>query len=1305
MAIDPASVLRPILTVDRTFKDGRFKIYRKFHCPYKTCVDCFYTNRQYFAHCDSCHICNKCFLVLESLNGHVCNLNQTGQGAEANSKLVVKSGKFAVGKNIYRNTLLTFIHNFKKVFASFSDAFEYLYEDIELIIKQCIEQKKAIKVSFTIGTTLIDMKSEKVREFRFFSPFQRHFNSNFIMSSVMASADYLISSLNVFNQEESGMRLNSINFMEIRIASYNPIRPKGFIPLPNQLSSKYFINVKSTDSRCFAYSVLAAIKHDSLRLTDHPSLIYEEASKSQKQKFKRLYENQSTYISMLAEVIISGEINFKGFLDECKAEELSEFEKLNPEISITVFTNEGKNLIPHRVTEKLKPHHIDLLLLKRPKITKSSPLPSVDDTVEFDYHFCWIKDLPAVVGKRHHNRSLLCNYCFKAIGSDDALRNHLEICNFINAQRITFPTEDTYEFKKLHMYENIPFKIFFSFQYYMEPNQSDCSTLNSAMNIKSNLIVFSYTVVVVGPMNGRHDEFIKQYHYDKEKPMDHFFSLIFRLSNKIESIVKSTNVPIKLTSLENLHHQLAIHCSLCHGEFSIDLTKHKDHDHFTGQFRRTICQPCNQGIRVASKPIVIGHGINNLELHTILKHLKPDLVKRAKIICKSHEEILSLSLDGIRFLDSQLFLNAELESLVHRQWAGRGVDDFSERFPIFYSAMKPSIFLPYLFRKLWFPTKYFDSPAKANQKNLPSDVEEYIDLITGNVGSAEDVEMTRYIFNKFNCKTIAEFNCLASVSKLYLLADVVVSFVNYAMEHFSLSPLRSISLSSYAYDACMSSLESGFQYIKDYEKIKFIMDSVVAGPAVTSTRFIRSNCERLKGTWNGISNDRAHCLSIDQNSMYPYCLMGNLPFSDYEWMTQKELDSLDFKTLTEDDETGYLISCSIKYPRRLHNRDKDLPFCVSKRRVMKAELSEQQQEVWDLLKDSMSDPFSNEKIIMDLHDKSAYTAYGTTLKYYESMGIIIESRIKGLKFKQRPFLRAFFENVLHMRNLAQSQRDEVFQLFLKSLLCRIFGIMLSNTSKYTEAIVCLNRTDALNYLSRHNFLNYTIINPDTEVVLFHMRRNTLHYRYPLLCSAVALNKAKVELYKQWVNIRELFPGAKHCFTDTDSIAALIPDPDNNYFQKLKMLPKMDFSTIHPMHCLYNTNHQNTPGFWKVVHMDVIEIVAPRPKAYSMLIACEKCQQWTESSCLCLMKKRASGIPRPELLKLTHEFFKESVFNNNISQIESTRLRSLNHELVMVQSTTTGFQSLNIGRFLMKDNIHSLPFGHFTLQSMPDLVPI
>lgn len=274
VALNPCCCLRPILEVKRIFENGRSKIIRSFQCPYVSCGEKFYTNRLYNTHLDIKHICGSCWTLHENIDLHLCAPPQLGQGPASsdNANSVLQTGKFQISQSVYRGTILTFKHSFETLFSSFASVFEFLYSDIESILEQCIDIHKTIKVAFTIHTTLVEMNSDKKKDFPFYSPFQRIFHKDFIMSFVMSQSDYLISSLNIFSNGKSGMRLDRINYMEIRVSKYTAIRAKSYIPLPKEMNKKYFINIKCKDSLCLVYSVLAALKRDTIRLPDVPEL-------------------------------------------------------------------------------------------------------------------------------------------------------------------------------------------------------------------------------------------------------------------------------------------------------------------------------------------------------------------------------------------------------------------------------------------------------------------------------------------------------------------------------------------------------------------------------------------------------------------------------------------------------------------------------------------------------------------------------------------------------------------------------------------------------------------------------------------------------------------------------------------------------------------------------------------------------------------------------------------------------------------------------------------------------------------------
>lgn len=71
---------------------------------------------------------------------------------------------------------------------------------------------------------------------------------------------------------------------------------------------------------------------------------------------------------------------------------------------------------------------------------------------------------------------------------------------------------------------------------------------------------------------------------------------------------------------------------------------------------------------------------------------------------------------------------------------------------------------------------------------------------------------------------------------------------------------------------------------------------------------------------------------------------------------------------------------------------------------------------------------------------------------------------------------------------------------------------------------------------------------------------------------------------------KLGPGLKVGFFDTDAISCQVPDPNNDFFDRLKTIPNLDYSELNPFHILYDSSHAGEGGYWKVQTLEAIEIV-------------------------------------------------------------------------------------------------------------------
>jgi len=185
----------------------------------------------------------------------------------------------------------------------------------------------------------------------------------------------ILTSLEEFQERDSGWALSRIINLLINVNKYNPLHAGCYIELPREIKLKRaVINVQSMDNACFAWSVVAAL---------HPA--------ERKPERESSYPHYSTVLNLK-------DIEFPMTLTQIK-----KFENLN-DISINVYCIEKKEellILPIRLTEKKMDKHVNLLYVQN------------DDDVG---HFAWIKNLSRLVSsqlsKKEHKKFFCDRYVY-----------------------------------------------------------------------------------------------------------------------------------------------------------------------------------------------------------------------------------------------------------------------------------------------------------------------------------------------------------------------------------------------------------------------------------------------------------------------------------------------------------------------------------------------------------------------------------------------------------------------------------------------------------------------------------------------------------------------------------------------------------------------------------------------------------------------------------------------------------------------------------------------------------------------------
>ena len=184
----------------------------------------------------------------------------------------------------------------------------------------------------------------------------------------------ILTSLDEFEERDSGWALSRILNLMVNVNKLNPMHAGCYFEVPQVLLAKHaVINVRSTDNACFARSVVAAL---------YP--------------VKNNAERESLY-PHYAEVL-----NFDGIEFPVTLKDITRFERANS-VSINVYgieeEKESLKVLPIRLTDDKKERHVNLLYVQDPR----------DDNLS---HYAWIKNLSRLVSSqlsRHKGRKFICD--------------------------------------------------------------------------------------------------------------------------------------------------------------------------------------------------------------------------------------------------------------------------------------------------------------------------------------------------------------------------------------------------------------------------------------------------------------------------------------------------------------------------------------------------------------------------------------------------------------------------------------------------------------------------------------------------------------------------------------------------------------------------------------------------------------------------------------------------------------------------------------------------------------------------------
>ena len=235
---------------------------------------------------------------------------------------------------------------------------------------------------------------------------------------------------------------------------------------------------------------------------------------------------------------------------------------------------------------------------------------------------------------------------------------------------------------------------------------------------------------------------------------------------------------------------------------------------------------------------------------------------------------------------------------------------------------------------------YMDSFEKFNETQLPSQ-KDFYSLMNNKHITDEEYNHAQTVWNTFELKTMGGYHDLYLQSDVLLLADVFENFGKTCLQYYQLDPCHYFILLSW--DAMLKMSDVKLELTTDIDMYQFIEKRMRGGISYIANRYGKANNKYMQN-WN--PNEASKCLMyLDANNLYGWAMSQYLPTGNFKWLTEKQINRINWFNVNAERDKGYLLEVDLEYPKELHNLHNDYPCAAEQIKVTQIMLSDYCQKI------------------------------------------------------------------------------------------------------------------------------------------------------------------------------------------------------------------------------------------------------------------------------------------------------------------------------------------------------------------------
>ena len=375
-----------------------------------------------------------------------------------------------------------------------------------------------------------------------------------------------------------------------------------------------------------------------------------------------------------------------------------------------------------------------------------------------------------------------------------------------------------------------------------------------------------------------------------------------------------------------------------------------------------------------------------------------------------------------------------------------------------------------------------------------------------------------------------------------------------------------------------------------------------------------------------------------------------------------------------------ILEVDLEYPEDLHGVHNDYPLAAEKVKVTEDMLSSYSKKIAEKYKISTG---LVHKLIPTLSNKEKYVLHYRNLQLYIDLGLKVTKVHRVLQFDQSAWLKQYIDfNTQKRTNAKNAFEKDFFKLMNNS----VFGKTMENIRKRVDVRLVTNEKKLLKLTAKPTYVSSKIFNEN--LVAVHKIKETLTLNRPAYVGMCILDLSKTLMYDFHYNyIKQKYGSkAKLLFTDTDSLTYEIEAEDvySDFWNDKDKFDNSDYPGSSPY---FDNTNKKVIGKFKdeAAGILITEFVGLRSKMYSYIK-----DNITGG-------KTAKGIKKNIIKKnITHENYKETLFNNKQMCHTMKTIRSQNHQLGSFEINKVSLSCFDDKRYILEDGINSYAYGHYKI---------